>query len=374
MAPRAAVLRWPGGKKASGLVTCQPGTAPVFFAAGVDGPLEERRRNKPHLQSIRQPGPIEVEVATTSARSGRILVTPRLMEEVPGVDAATLSGLAKVAGGRDVGIDEDEEAALSNVMRSAVRQIAATCTDPDAVGRTLRALERPFVHFSYSSSGEDNRYTNTRGAFTPEGGMNLSRELQQLEQGEHLLVRIALERYAGAALADGHRLNITATRQSDDTVQLSIINSNGWPVVAMRAGFRRAPRIAKTLSIDRASEALELLRHGVLEPSNDYKNDWHRLHAGVPMYTWLRELEGLSSVEVTGLNMQPQKKPDCAIEVEFAWLASVLHRSDYKLVKAHMLNSLLHAAKDNDLPQDVVKFLSKRVTTSLSARAMETGR
>ena len=375
MGPRAAVLQWPDGerKKATGHMVCEDGMARAFLADRVRGPLKDRCEKHPEMASLR-PGPIEVEFAAASARGGRAKVTPRLMEQVPGVDAAMLKGIADVAGGSNVGIDEDEEVVLSNVMRSAVRQIAATCIDPDAVGRAIRALERPFLLFAFAATGEDDRYVSRGAAFSPQGAPYLADTLARLERGEHLLVRIALDRNVPGTEPDGHRLNMTATRQSDDRVQLSLVNSNGWPVVARRGGFERAPEIAKTVSLGAACEALESLHHGTFHPSADYRAHWHALHAGVPLYTWLRdEVERRSEFAVTQLNMRPQKRWDCAIEVEFAWLASVLHKADYKLVKAHMLNTFLQAAVDNGSPPAVVKRLRERVTSSLSARAMETG-
>jgi len=374
MRPRTAVLHWPDGKKATGQMVCEDGMAPAFFANGVRGPLKDRCERHPEMASLR-PGPLEVELAPTSARGKRAHVTPRLMEQVSGMDAAMLRSIADVAGGSNVGIDADEEVVLSNVMRSAVRQIAATCIDPDAVGRTIRALERPFVLFSFAAIGEDDRYVSRGAAFTPQGAPHLAETLVQLERGEHVLVRIALDRNAPGIEPDGHRLNMTATRQSDDTVQLSVINSNGWPVVARDRGFARAPGIAKTVSIDHACEALESLHRRAFEPTRDYRAQWHRLDAGAPLYTWLRdEVEPDSRIDVTRQRARPQKQPDCAIEVEFAWLASVLHKADYKLVKAHVLNTFLQAAVANGSPPAVVQRLRNRLTSSLSARAMESGR
>lgn len=68
--------------------------------------------------------------------------------------------------------------------------------------------------------------------------------------------------------------------------------------------------------------------------------------------------------------MKPQKADDCAIEVEFAWLASVLPPADYKLAKAHVLNVLAQAAKTAGWSETELQRLQDRITTSLSGYAM----
>jgi hypothetical protein len=368
MPPRTAVLQWPNGKKTAGVLTSQGGTAPAFFANQVDGPLANRR------VATTQPGPIEVEIASTHHRAGRVRVTPRLMDQVPGVSPQMLIALADAAGGGDRGTHTTDKETLSRLMHAAVGQVAGNCTDPVAVGRVLRALEQPFVEFTLLAEGDDDRYEFLGAEYDATAGLDLPERLQDLEQGEHLLTRIVLERETGGA----HALAISATRLSDSEVRLSLINSNGWRVVAQRDGFEAAPAIAKTVSLNAACMALESLRDG-FEPPAEYQSsplshDWHRLAGGAPLYAWLDKVPSNSRLMPTRDRMRPQKGQDCAIETEFAWLATVLPRADYKLAKAHVLNALLQAAMTNGLGKEVQQRLRDRVTTSLSAHAMETGR
>jgi hypothetical protein len=86
----------------------------------------------------------------------------------------------------------------------------------------------------------------------------------------------------------------------------------------------------------------------------------------------LRAVGPESMLQPTGQRMTPQKGQDCLIEVQFAWLASVLPEADYKLAKAHVLNVLTEAAEANDLDEEVLERLRQRATSSLSAHAMAT--
>ncbi|WP_423598906.1 hypothetical protein [Roseateles sp. MS654] len=174
-------------------------------------------------------------------------------------------------------------------------------------------------------------------------------------------------------------LAVSATRLSGTEVKLNLFNANGWHLVAGRRGFAEAPAIAKTVSLEDTRAALMSLRDGVVEPPEEFQSSprslhWHRVDGGAPLYAWLRDVDADSSpLQPTQQRMRLQKGNDCAVELEFAWLASVLPKADYKLAKAHVLNMLLQAAIANGLHQNVQQRLRERVTSSLSAHAMETG-
>ena len=76
------------------------------------------------------------------------------------------------------------------------------------------------------------------------------------------------------------------------------------------------------------------------------------------------------TLEATGRQMTPQKRDDCTLEVEFAWLANVLPEADYKLAKAHVLNMLAHAPAPAGVDEAVLQRLRERVTSSLSGQSV----
>lgn len=369
MPPRSAVLRWPNGKKTAGVLTSQDGTTPTFIANKVDGPLAKR------TVATTQPGPIAVEVDSTYRRADRVRVTPRLMDQVPGLTPQMLRRVAEIAAGEVGGASATEQVNLARLMEAAVRQIAGHGTDPVAVGRALRALEQPFVRLLLDAAVGEDRYEAPDAWNDARAILNLPERLKDLAQGEHLLTRIGLAREAR-----GHALAISATRLSDSEVRLTLINSGGWKLGARRPGFEAEPvlAVAKTVSLNDACIALASLRDGV-EPtaefqSSPHRHDWHQPVEGAPLYAWLDKVDPNSRLMPTEHRLKPQKGRDCAIETEFAWLATVLPKADYKLAKAHVLNTLLQTAMTTGLRHGVRERLRDRVTTSLSAHAMETGR
>jgi len=377
MPRRAAVLRWPDGRKTSGTVVYQSGLPPAFFAAQVDGPLEERCLRHPDKLSV-QPGPIDVDVATTSKRTGRALVKPRLMEEAPRLDAPMLKRLAEVAGGGNMGALWEDEVVFSHLMLAALRHIEDDCTDPDALGRAVRTLERPFLQFTLASVGEDDAYETTEGSVDEQAAQDLAQQMQYLAQGEQLLVRVRLLRWPTDCDSETHRVAVAATRLSDTAVRLSVINPNGWSLATGDNDFAENPIMAKTVSLGDACIALASLRSGVVEPPQDDSSStrgdvWHHVTGGAALHAWLSSVNPDSPMQATPPRMPPQKGADCAIEQEFAWLASVLPKADYKLAKANVLNALVRAAEANDIGEEMQRLLRKRLNSSLSARAMETG-
>jgi len=377
MPRRAAVLRWPDGRKTSGTVAFQSGLPPAFFAAEVDGPLEERCHRHPEKLSVR-PGPIDVDVATTSKRTGRVLVKPRLMEEVPGLDASMLKRLAEVAGGGNIGSLWEDEVVFSHLMLAALRHIEDDCTDPDALGRALRTLERPFQLFTLASVGEDDAYETTEGGVDEQAAQELAQQMRYLAPSEQLLVRVRLVRWPTGCDKETHRVAVAATRLSDTAVRLSVINPNGWSLATGDNDLAENPIMAKTVSLDEACIALEWLRSGAIDPPQDDPRStpgdvWRHVAGGAALHAWLSSVNPDTPMQETPPSMPPQKGADCVIEQEFAWLASVLPKADYKLAKANVLNALVQAAKANDIGDEMRTRLGERLTSSLSARAMETG-
>jgi len=72
--------------------------------------------------------------------------------------------------------------------------------------------------------------------------------------------------------------------------------------------------------------------------SSRARAQWHNVGGGSPLSAWLRAADPETTLQWHLPRMTPQKRDDCAIEVEFAWLGGVLAEQDYKLAKAHALN------------------------------------
>lgn len=108
----------------------------------------------------------------------------------------------------------------------------------------------------------------------------------------------------------------------------------------------------------------------MVERPSDARN-WNRCESGVPLLQWFKQgIATGTDPQATQLRMKPQKSHDCSIEVQFAWLASVLPRADYKLAKAHVLNVLAETATSDGLSEYVVERLKDRTTSALSGHVM----
>ncbi|MGM9488055.1 hypothetical protein [Ideonella sp. YS5] len=349
----------------------------VFFADETDGPLARRCLKPARMaRSEAEPGPIEVALVPGSDAEPLTHVAPRLLEAVPGLYPNMLEDLAETAGGEPGGLRHDDLATLSRVMQVVLHHIEDDATDPGAVRRAREALERPFVHVTLEaepgSAGPRVYRCDTLDADGIPISPDLRSMLQGLEVGGHLLLHVA------QACDDAvHWLAICATRISDRQVQVNLFNPNGWGALAGRNGFDRIPAIGKSLSIEEAAEALSDLNGGVIDfpaavRSSRAREQWHNVGGGSPLSAWLRAA-GPATLQLAPHRMTPQKSEDCGVEVEFAWLASVLPEQDYKLAKAHGLNVLLQAAEANDLDESVTQRLRERITSSLSGHSMATG-
>ncbi|MGM9487158.1 hypothetical protein ACS5PM_07420 [Ideonella sp. YS5] len=301
-----------------------------------------------------------------------LYVEPALMQTVSRVEPDLLQMLARTAAGTPAaGVSASAEAALSRVMEGALRHIEANCTDPAAVRRARESLAKSIaVELVPTPSGG---YLSRAADGDPvDPGDRLSR----LKEGEHLLVRVSQE-----VGDEAHALAISATRLPGRQVQLSIFNSHGWGHLSDGLGLAvglttRHPAIGKVMQLEDAGRAMGFLNNRVVNFSDRTEQEdgaWRAPGAGLPLWVWLQTFgpDGVD-LEPTGPQMTPQKSADCGIEVQFAWLASVLPEADYKLAKAHVLNTLAHAPASDDVGEGALQRLRERVTSSLSGHAMAT--
>lgn len=382
MAPRSAVLRWPNGATSDGQLHFNGQGKAIFHAAQVDDTFAARCEKPERAgRSEVHPGPIEVAVTATSHDGGVAHVEPALLHALPRIYPNHLEDLAETAGGLPGGLHTRDAMVLSRVTQGVLRHIEQDSTDPFAVRHAFDALERPFIEIMLDAVEQPDG--TARGyrckVVEPklrhgEPGHDLGEMLHALGPGEHLLLRGTQRRGD-----DAHALAISITRLERGLVQANLFNPNGWGGVARREHFDRHPVIGKVLTIDQARAALASLSGPVIEPPAVVRSpaalaNWHQAENGAPLAAWLRAAGPDDSfLQPTGPRMTPQKGQDCLIEVEFAWLASVLPEADYKLAKAHVLNILTEAAEANDLDEGVLERLRQRATSSLSAHAMATG-
>lgn len=361
MSPRA-VLRWPSGEASQGRLEVGTSGGLRFLADEVQGPLA-RRCEKPDRRERRQvaPGPIPVNLAPADAHQAPAHVAPALLRTVPGVRPEHLQTLAGAAGTLDHGVPIREKLRLSKVIQAALRHIEVAGTDQAAVRRAREALERPFtlVKLAHMSS---HAYLCSTVDMESGGEIDLADRLAHLEDGAHLLLRVTQQGEHG-----GHALAISATRLAGGQVQVSVFNPSGWEDL-------RDAAIGKTMRLEEACEALAALRHSVVslpvEMRGKADDAWRDPWVGMPLATWLGAAGADPAWNPTAQRMTPQKHSDCSIEVEFAWLASVLPEADYKLAKANVLSALMHASTPSDGDGQVPQRLRERVTSSLSGYAM----
>jgi hypothetical protein len=369
MAPRSAVLRWPNGATSDGQLTFNGQGKAIFHAAQVDDTFAARCEKPERAgRSEVSPGPIEVAVTSTSDDGDVAHVEPALLQALPRIYPNHLEDLAEAAGGQLGGLHTADAIGLSHVMQGVLRHIEQDSTDPVAVRRAFDALERPFIEIMLDAVEQPDGTARGYRCEVVEPDLrydepehDLGEMLHALTPGEHLLIRGTQSRGD-----DAHALAISITRLDGGLVQVNLLNPNGWGGIARREDF------------EQAHAALTSLSGHVIEPpavvqSSAALANWQQVENGAPFAHWLRAVGPDSILQPTGQRMTPQKGEDCLIEVQFAWLASVLPEADYKLAKAHVLNILTEAAEANDLDEDVLERLRQRATSSLSAHAMATG-
>ncbi|GAB4090844.1 hypothetical protein [Hydrogenophaga soli] len=361
MSPRA-VLRWPNGEASQGRLEVGTSGGLHFLVDGVHGPLARRCEKSDRLERrLVAPGPIPVSRVPAGAHQAPAHVEPALLRTVSGVRPEDLQVLAGAAGTLDHGVPIREKWRLSKVIQGALRHLEAACTDQVAVRRAREALERPFTLVKLAHMSP-HAYLCSTVDVESGGEVDLAGRLAHLEDGAHLLLRVTQQGEHG-----GHALAISATRLSRAEVRVSVFNPSGWEDPHDAA-------IGKIMRLEDACEALTALRHSVVslpvEMRGEADEAWRDPWVGMPLATWLGAAGTTPDWNPSAQRMTPQKHSDCSIEVEFAWLASVLPEADYKLAKANVLSTFLHASTPNDGDGQVQQRLRERVTSSLSGYAM----
>jgi hypothetical protein len=378
MPPRAAVLRWPNGATSTGHLVVTDGDRPIFLAGEVSGPLAQRGEKQGGIAALRSgPGFIDVKVSSTS-HDGRLAhVEPRLLDAVPGIHPNHLDDLAEVAGSGRGALSTNDDILLSKVIRGVLRHMEAACSDGFAMRQAIEALERPYVQLDMVplDGSRDYRCKALLCEHADEVPDAMGEMLHGLDLGAHLLVRAKM----GPAGGSRHMMGINVTRLSADWVQVNLINSNTWQKMVTRPEFERAPAVGKPLPLSVASAGLTSLQVDVVQCPQAFRSDrgrgvWDAPSSGAPLAAWLRALGPATVLQPAGHRTTPQKGEDCVVEMELAWLTTVLPQAEYKLAKAHILNVLRQTAEVNKLDQDVVQRLDERITSSLSAHAMAIGR
>jgi hypothetical protein len=376
--PPRALLRWPTGEALLGRLQANNSATLDFLPDGFDGPLEDRRGAADlAARGDVAPGPIPVLLSPVQTEAGLASVEPALLQNAPGVEARDLRTLADVAGGRPGGVDLVEGSTLSLIIEATLRFIEPNATDPAAVQRAREALEQPYTEVQLVKSGRG-YHCSAHGLESQYGSapqQALGDRLLQLDEGAHLVVRA---NQAVPVMADGqeawkgHALMVSATRLPQGQVQMTIFNSHGWGYIDESLS-NRDPGIGKVMPLQEACAALDSLQGGVVSlPGSMWKksNEWNDPAIGLALAIWLGKAGSEPTLEATGRQMKPQKRDDCTVEVEFAWLAHVLPEADYKLAKAHVLNMLLHAPAPEGVEEAVLQRLRERVTSSLSAHSV----
>jgi hypothetical protein len=364
MPPRRAVLRWPNRDVSLGHLTGSLASGLTFQPSSITGPLGERgsEGRLSHLTLTEfSPHGIEVVPLPGSEVSELPWVRPKLLDTVPGVDQAVLTNLADVASGVGKnGTPIEDQRVLATMLSAALSSIEAGSEDLVAVRRARDALDRnsPYIRAS-KPAGVGDEYLWLSDAFD----YDADKMLQSLGEGEHLLMRSDVTVFTKG----GHALAISATRLEEENVRLSVFNSNGWA--------DRSPAAFKTMPLPYAAAALQAIGGDLFGPAVNLPQQahdfWEHPGAGMPLLSWLHNAGPHESMpQLSEQRMASQKSGDCGVEVQFAWLASVLPHADYKMAKAHVLNVLAQAAKTAGRSEPELLRLQDRITTSLSGYAM----
>lgn len=311
---------------------------------------------------------------------GRPLVTPSLAEvDLGKFDMGQLKHLSNVSSGTKNGVDIDQRQALQMFTAGVLQEMAGLPElNPVSLGNALAALERPFVHFTYSMAFYEARPYEPALFFNGPPTDPLS-VLQALPPGGHQFLNFCigsqLVKHDGTDESTAHALAVSVTKVHQEAVKLTIINSNGWGHALDIPQFGRSQTLSKTMSPELALEGLTQLCTGQLgQPdSAALARHWADPACAAPLANWLQCLGGPGyPTELAAKPVSPQKSGDCGIEVMFAWLSSVLPRSDYKLVKATVLHNLAKVDELTGQRHAGSDRLGERITSALGGHMTST--
>ncbi|GKT21134.1 hypothetical protein [Acidovorax sp. SUPP3334] len=394
MPPRMAVLRWPNREVSEGHLSGSPSAGLVFHPLPKSGPLGERKstwpaldvenltlesfteymQNMQNMQNIAlnesEPRDIEVVLAEETEAGDVPSVRPKLLDTVPGIPQEALETLANVASGvSEDGTDMYSRFELGLILSAALSSMESQCEDPAAVRHAKQAIDQGscMIFLTLEQEVADGVHRRYSMSNAMESAEQIHRILQSLEEGGHRLWHVSQSKGEKA-----HALAISATRIEGGNVRLSVFNSNGWTTSLGEGLAPYSPAAFKIMPIADAAAALETFGDESMAPAENLPKPWldlwEKSAAGTPLLSWLANAGPHGSAPLLSeQSMPPQKANDCAIEVQFAWLASVLPPADYKLVKAHTLNVLAQADGNSE---KTLRRLHERITTSLSGYAV----
>lgn len=430
---RRAVMRWPNGNTSRGELAESPDGEMTFQALATTGPLAERRAKSGQTGLMLEgmpPRHLSVVPIPLSAGSAMPRVEPKLLtESIMAFRKDLLARLADVAAGAPHGIKREEEDMFSGVLMSALYELEGQCDDPAAARSAREALNRGRAftytfeldprgtyHCSHridsgllpaadassdseSDAGSDSEldldfdarlqlepgseaesdieadlYPQEADLYPQEADQlsqeehPLSRMLEALPEGEHIYLPVSQ-----FASTTGHALGVSVTRLAGDEARISIVNSNGWRhCISLGLGVRDTPlTLSSSMSLSRADAMLKVLGEGSWRQPPDSLSigrAWAYPSTGAPLFQWMLALS--DNRAEPGQFTPTQKGEDCGLESYFTWLAAVLPKADYKLVKANTLSILAEAARHQGASEQTLSRLNERITSSLSGHAV----
>ncbi len=398
-------LLWPDGRQSAGTIV--PGAAGPRMQLRPDDPVLLER--KPDAQGV-PPKPIDVHavgshiyapkipglnyIAGNQSRPPTHLPTP-----VPGhvrqttagtlnvhhqgvesrpVSVQSLGAIVRNASTYRDGLSTDDRQIAAGLFGHAVESVAAQAQDPAAMRQVAHALKNSMA-LTYQTWNDT---THVHATFDlPQ----LQSRVDALKPGQSAFINVN-----AVAGPEGHALGLAIQRDEQSQFRVSALNSMGWD-----DGNR--PALSKTVSRTALASSLERLLSDASVYANPHDNvaasaegsspkskfqqweaafasqDWISPFQGKPLRQWHEDIPSAAAgpTSATSPRQTPQKNDDCGIENSFAFMATTLNPSDYKLAKAACLGSLHQIAQDleasgasDDLTR-VKARLAQRTTSAL---------
>lgn len=271
--------------------------------------------------------------------------------------------------GEGRGLNRHQQAALLNIFASTLRALADQYTDRPALRNAAKALANPvFLQIGVRPNPATRQLALASGSSkSPEA---VKHAVSQLRPGEHLYFPIY---YGPRGAVHAAGLSVTRIGTEDrPKLRVSLTDTEyGRPGIFVDVSSRRFLRELPNLLSGKLHPSTEQLVQDITASASNFRK---------PLRQWLARIDPSrtpSSIYFGGkvLEQPTQNGPSCVSENAFAFMATVLEPSDYKLAKAACLNTMLqigerHFADSGRFGSEILARIKERASHALAGSAL----